>query len=804
MPGQTRDPAQWHSSLLLAACRLLTGQEICDPGPRPPKPNNKRPHHLQHLGTRQAWDPSRNDTGWRSLVPTWQWPRGAMDAAGPLNPAGHHPSRQHAGHHPSRQHAGQTWLVPPDPPGSTSRSPAAAAAAGGEAAAAPEERIRLEPKEEPRDEPWEEPREERASKRPKPCAPDQVPRCRVTRIRGGHDGSGGSSQNAKAMGVEGEVDEGAVAAAAAAGVCVAPQAGHEQHGRERQPCPPGPHAALIISPRSHALIMSPCSHALIMSPCSHTLIMSPCGHTLIMSPCGRALIMSPYGHTLCTNVQAHRGQVMSGVGDRVAEEPGAWPAGTQPGGCLPTPPHRAHCPPLPQAAIHTLKVLRPYHLMNWCGGGGVYHKGGVVCHRGGVVCQRGGVCTTVVTHRVAIVTRGVAVVTRGGRSRTRGGHSRTRGGRSHTRGGRSHTRGGRSHTTLLLPTCSPPLLPCRLHYRPACYCPLPACYCLPAAHPPAPACRSCPQPLMGRHGRATRMIESLNHSHSLPISTLFGHLGRMPTFPWHLVLRVEVDGVLEPRCHDLVLGPRQNHVQCIPAFRPLVGKQFVAWRFMQPATLVFAVKTPGGAPRGRGAAAGSSRAAPRGSGAAAGSSGAAPRGSGTAAGSSGAAAGSSGAAPRGSGAAAGSSWAAPRGSGAAAGSSGAAPYGSGAAAGSSGAAPRGSGAAAGTSGAAAGETEEAAEEGEDGGVGGGAAPVTTNRAATAATAATTRGTNRTAAAAATAATAMDSKPEVGLCAPPALGLLSPSLDSQACRQEQVGCRGGCVCVSVCLSVSLSA
>ena len=58
---------------------------------------------------------------------------------------------------------------------------------------------------------------------------------------------------------------------------------------------------------------------------------------------------------------------------------------------------------------------------------------------------------------------------------------------------------------------------------------------------------------------------------------------------------MEVDGVLGER-HDAVIQGgvgRGRYVLCAPAFRPLVGKQHVAWRFMQPDTLVYAVRMAG-------------------------------------------------------------------------------------------------------------------------------------------------------------------------------------------------------------------
>ena len=58
---------------------------------------------------------------------------------------------------------------------------------------------------------------------------------------------------------------------------------------------------------------------------------------------------------------------------------------------------------------------------------------------------------------------------------------------------------------------------------------------------------------------------------------------------------MEVDGVLGERHEAVMQGGvgRGCYILCAPAFRPLVGKQGVAWRFMQPDTLVYAVRTAG-------------------------------------------------------------------------------------------------------------------------------------------------------------------------------------------------------------------
>ena len=81
----------------------------------------------------------------------------------------------------------------------------------------------------------------------------------------------------------------------------------------------------------------------------------------------------------------------------------------------------------------------------------------------------------------------------------------------------------------------------------------------------------------------------------IPATALWQHLGQEHDLPWSLGLRVEVDGVMGER-HDAVMQGevgRGCYVLCAAAFCPLVGKQHVAWRFMQPDTLVYAVKMPG-------------------------------------------------------------------------------------------------------------------------------------------------------------------------------------------------------------------
>ena len=58
-----------------------------------------------------------------------------------------------------------------------------------------------------------------------------------------------------------------------------------------------------------------------------------------------------------------------------------------------------------------------------------------------------------------------------------------------------------------------------------------------------------------------------------------------------------MDGVLGELQHEVVMwksrGKASTIVSCVAAFRPLMGKQLVAWRFMRPDTLVCAVRTAG-------------------------------------------------------------------------------------------------------------------------------------------------------------------------------------------------------------------
>ena len=83
---------------------------------------------------------------------------------------------------------------------------------------------------------------------------------------------------------------------------------------------------------------------------------------------------------------------------------------------------------------------------------------------------------------------------------------------------------------------------------------------------------------------------------SFPSGALWKQLGRKHDLPWSLSLRVVVDGAPRAQLHAAVMRGDRNggaHIHCGPAFRPLAGKQLVAWRFMRPDTLVCAVRTPG-------------------------------------------------------------------------------------------------------------------------------------------------------------------------------------------------------------------
>ena len=101
------------------------------------------------------------------------------------------------------------------------------------------------------------------------------------------------------------------------------------------------------------------------------------------------------------------------------------------------------------------------------------------------------------------------------------------------------------------------------------------------------------QAYVGR-GRRARLVTA--YQASIPTTALWQHLGYTHDLPWSLGLRVEVDGVLGDEVHQVVMrswreGNVSTYVSCVAAFRPLVGKQYVAWRFMWPDTLVCAVGT---------------------------------------------------------------------------------------------------------------------------------------------------------------------------------------------------------------------
>ena len=105
----------------------------------------------------------------------------------------------------------------------------------------------------------------------------------------------------------------------------------------------------------------------------------------------------------------------------------------------------------------------------------------------------------------------------------------------------------------------------------------------------------CPQ-AYDAEGARVKLVSG--NSVSVPASALWRHLGYTHDLPWSLGLRVEVDSVLgdlEAR-QEVVMRRTASgnvYVPCAAAFRPLVGMQFAAWRFMQPDTLVYAVRTAG-------------------------------------------------------------------------------------------------------------------------------------------------------------------------------------------------------------------
>ena len=99
-----------------------------------------------------------------------------------------------------------------------------------------------------------------------------------------------------------------------------------------------------------------------------------------------------------------------------------------------------------------------------------------------------------------------------------------------------------------------------------------------------------------RAGSGVNLVTHYPHR-SVPIHTLWKHLVSTPSLPMNLSLRVEVDGVLEDRVHRVVMRSHCSGgawITCAPAFRPLVGKQHVAWRLLLPNTLVYAVRTAAG------------------------------------------------------------------------------------------------------------------------------------------------------------------------------------------------------------------
>ena len=94
-----------------------------------------------------------------------------------------------------------------------------------------------------------------------------------------------------------------------------------------------------------------------------------------------------------------------------------------------------------------------------------------------------------------------------------------------------------------------------------------------------------------KEGGKVRLVAP-NNTQSFPGRALLEHLGHVHDLPRSLGLRVEVDGVLGEQVHDAVVKG-DSYVFCAAAFQPLVGKQYVAWRFIRPDTLVCAVKIAG-------------------------------------------------------------------------------------------------------------------------------------------------------------------------------------------------------------------
>ena len=110
-------------------------------------------------------------------------------------------------------------------------------------------------------------------------------------------------------------------------------------------------------------------------------------------------------------------------------------------------------------------------------------------------------------------------------------------------------------------------------------------------------CYCCPQDYDAEGGEA-RMVGHYYREQRVSNDTLIQALalGHVHSLPWGVSLRVEVAGVLGEQEYEVdVRDCRASggaRIRCAPAFRPLVGKQVVAWRFMPPRTLVFAVKDP--------------------------------------------------------------------------------------------------------------------------------------------------------------------------------------------------------------------
>ena len=87
---------------------------------------------------------------------------------------------------------------------------------------------------------------------------------------------------------------------------------------------------------------------------------------------------------------------------------------------------------------------------------------------------------------------------------------------------------------------------------------------------------------------------------SVPARALWRALGGPRKLPWDVTLRLELDGALDAQGQQAVLrakGRATCRLHCPKAvFNRVEGNQLVAWRFMPPNTLVYAVRTTGAEP----------------------------------------------------------------------------------------------------------------------------------------------------------------------------------------------------------------